>query len=68
MKALIASAIIAGLGVAVHPMVTPCAQEDSTYCVWDAKHRGNGQGHSLLNLDEGVHLRIPHRIAHALTH
>lgn len=39
---------------------TPCAREDSRNCYWDAQTRGNGHGHSFVNLAGDV-LRIPAR-------
>lgn len=37
----------------VYPNITltPCAQEDSINCYWDAATMGNGQGSSFVNLD-----------------
>jgi hypothetical protein len=37
---------VVGAGVAV--LTTPCAEEDSTNCLWDAETRGNGEGRSFL--------------------
>lgn len=28
-------------------MKTPCAQEDSTNCYWNAREQGDGRGHSF---------------------
>jgi len=57
----------------VFPRGLPAAaSEDGCYvhrCVWDAKHRGNGEGHSLiLTRYHGDYLakRITHRRAHRL--
>lgn len=32
----------------------PCATEDSTGCYWDADTRGNGTGHDVVTLENGV--------------
>lgn len=46
----------------------PCAYEDGPGpCVWDAKHRGNGLGHSfILRRDGRIHY-INHRRAHRIS-
>lgn len=31
--------------------LTPCAQEDSVNCYWDAAQMGNGEGTSFVNID-----------------
>lgn len=84
MKAAIASSLVAALlsspvGAApsktdsVFPRGLPHApSEDACYshrCVWDARHQGNGEGHSLiLTRFKGEYLvaRITHRRAHRL--
>lgn len=50
------------------PAYSLCEYEDSTHCVWDARHQGNGIGRSALITKEGKVIFIPHRAAHALTH
>jgi hypothetical protein len=50
----------------------PCAQEDSTGpCVWDARHRGNGRGHSFVAYPVPGAGRtvsyVSHRAAHDIT-
>lgn len=45
-----------------------CPTEDSTNCVWDAKHRGNGKGRSYIAFADGTILPIRHHWAHKLTH
>ena len=45
----------------------PCQHEDSTGCVWDARHMGNGSGRSFLATRDGRVIYLPHRAAHALT-
>ena len=45
-----------------------CAHEDSTRCVWDARHQGNGEGRSLLARKDGRITYIPHSAAHQLVH
>jgi len=35
--------------------LTPCATEDSTNCHWDASVRGNGTGHSFIDLEGTVY-------------
>lgn len=30
-----------------------CPQEDSTWCYWNARERGNGMGRSYIVFDEG---------------
>ena len=52
----------------------PCKYEDGSgqggRCVWDARHMGNGSGHSLLIInggdDDARYIRITHRRAHRL--
>lgn len=39
-------------------MVTRCRQEDSRNCWWDAKRRGNGVGHSFVNLRGRYHWTV----------
>ncbi len=44
---------------------TACEYEDSTDCIWDGRHRGDGRGSSAYHgKREGVYYRIPHRLAH----
>lgn len=57
----------------VFPRGLPAApSEDSCYvfrCVWDAKHMGNGRGHSLILTrfhGDFIGKRITHRRAHRL--
>ena len=57
----------------VFPRGLPHApSEDSCYahrCVWDARHQGNGKGHSLILTEyrgEFLAKRITHRRAHRL--
>lgn len=42
----------------------PCGAEDSTNCVWDARHRGNGMGQSGFVGNGGRWWPLPHHIAH----
>lgn len=44
----------------------PCGVEDSTNCVWDARHRGNGMGQSYFTGNGGRVWPLPHHIAHYL--
>ena len=41
-------------------------------CVWDGRHRGNGEGHSYIAVTrpgrDDRFIRISHRYAHQLTH
>lgn len=48
----------------------PCATDtnDQTNCIWDAKHEGNGMGHSFFVRKDGTILYLDHHIAHALLH
>lgn len=57
----------------VFPRGLPWApSEDACYshrCVWDARHQGNGEGHSLILTEyrgEFLAQRITHRRAHRL--
>lgn len=54
-----------------------CRNEDGSgqreLCIWDARHRGNGEGHSLINItivkgEDDLQHRISHAVAHRLTH
>jgi hypothetical protein len=43
---------------------TACPTEDSSWCVWDARHRGNGIGRSFwTDHRDRVHY-VSHRTAH----
>lgn len=45
----------------------PCPNDsDSVNCVWDARHMGNGTGHSYLATRKGRIVYISHRRAHHL--
>ncbi|WP_182524875.1 hypothetical protein [Nocardioides dongkuii] len=46
----------------------PCRYEDSRLCVWDARHRGNGRGHSFAADRRGRVHPISHRTAHRALH
>lgn len=46
----------------------PCPTEDSFKCVWDAKHRGNGQGHSVIKFPKGKMVKVSHKRAHRLVY
>ena len=50
-----------------------CKYEDGSgqkRCIWDARHMGNGEGHSLKIInggeDDARYIRISHRKAHRL--
>lgn len=46
----------------------PCVHEDGPGpCVWDAKHRGNGLGHSFIIRRDGRVDYIKHRRAHRIS-
>lgn len=40
---------VAGLMLAIVG-VTPCLQEDSRNCLWDAQAQGNGRGQSFIDV------------------
>lgn len=46
----------------------PCAYDEgpSVNCVWDARHQGNGLGHSYFRKENGKFFLLPHHIAHSL--
>lgn len=44
----------------------PCKFEDSTNCIWDAKHQGNGKGKSFKVSPSGKITYLTHRRAHYL--
>lgn len=46
----------------------PCLNDEPqpTRCVWDAKHNGNGSGHSYLQTKRGVVIFMRHHDAHLL--
>lgn len=44
----------------------PCQYEDSSFCVWDAKHQGNGKGRSLQAQGKGEFQFITHKRAYRL--
>lgn len=45
---------------------SPCKYEDSNYCVWDAKHMGNGEGRSFWVGRKGTMHFVSHRVAHRM--
>lgn len=67
---------------AILGMVAPAAAEAPTFtpypscgdesgpefgrCVWDARHEGNGVGHSYVNSKSGHVTYVPHWVAHSL--
>lgn len=89
---LIALSLLAGLafvgggiepepGHAATVQLKPCPTEDTglahTRCVWDARHRTNGQGRSFIRRSDlwvakhgeaGSIRYVSHTKAHALTH
>lgn len=36
-----------------HMVLTPCAEEDTRNCYWNARRQGNGHGHSHYNVRVG---------------
>ena len=50
--------------------IAPCIREDGSgnsgkWCVWDARHQGNGRGHSVVvNRYRETYTRVSHRFAH----
>lgn len=64
------TALLIALGpTATHdsiPVDRPCKFEDSTFCVWDARHMGNGEGKSFMTTKKGKVIFISHRLAHRL--
>ena len=60
-----------GAPVTVSRHVDACATDEgsdgqgSRPCVWDARHQGNGQGHSFIVRRDGRVQRISHARAHA---
>lgn len=51
--------MLAALALILALILPPCPTEDSTMCTWDATQHGNGQGHSIVNLWEGVTVFLP---------
>lgn len=52
---------------AVPAYARPCRWEDGSWCTWDAKHRGNGRGHSFVARGRTQPVRyVTHRRAHRL--
>jgi hypothetical protein len=77
MRTLLKAALVATSVPLFSPFghIAPCEYEDGSsqyMCVWDAKHQGNGRGHSALIIrgghDDQVVIRLPHRLAHQLSH
>lgn len=64
--ALTAGAIVAAPDAESRPARphTACQTEDSTWCVRDAKHSGNGKGRSYW-VDRSS---VPHFVTHATAH
>lgn len=48
--AVVVIPLVGGFAWALSPAYTPCATEDSTNCVWDARVQGNGQGNSFVDV------------------
>lgn len=45
----------------------PCQTEDqTTRCVWDAKHMGNGEGQSFFVTRNGTRVKVRHQRAHRM--
>lgn len=73
---LAAAAILAGFSFGVMHAIpadaqprdayVACPTEDSTDCVWDARHQGNGMGQSFWVGEGGKVYPLPHHIAHYL--
>lgn len=75
---------IAAAAAMNQPSVAECKYDDGSVarsqvnakggwvCVWDAKHQGNGRGHSFIAKSKRGEdpriVRISHRAAHMLTH
>lgn len=36
-------------------LTTPCVEEDSANCFWDATRHGNGEGTSFIDINGEVH-------------
>jgi hypothetical protein len=75
MRAIATAAIVAALTLSAAPAsadlassgLAPCVVEDqSTPCVWDARHRGNGHGRSFRVNRQGEVKFISHAQAHEL--
>lgn len=49
-------------GVIALAVTTPCADEDSINCYWDAHLQGNGYGHSFYSVRVGGLTPTGHRI------
>ena len=59
---------LSGSASASHPVRphTACPTEDSSWCVWDAQHNGNGKGRSFWVDRKGTVHYVSHRTAHRL--
>lgn len=65
--ALTAALLIAPSAAAATDRTPPCRSEDSPgRCVWDAQHRGNGQGRSFIAHRDGSLTFVGHKRAHRL--
>lgn len=53
-RALALAALL--LSLALVPIATPCNEEDSTLCNWDASKHGNGVGSSYVALTDEFRL------------
>lgn len=69
------AAVLAATGLGIAPSaeaagpgrtLRPCPTEDAVYCVWDAKHMGNGKGKSFKVRRNGTVKYLKHRRAHRL--
>lgn len=52
--ALIIIAFIALIATVGPAFATPCAEEDSANCSWDATTHGNGLGKSFVNINDYI--------------
>lgn len=59
-----ATIVIAGSADAGTRPHRACPTEDSAWCVWDARHMGNGKGRSFWADRRGR----PHYVSHATAH
>lgn len=68
---VLASVAVAATTVPADAVARPhraCKYEDSSSCVWDARHNGNGRGRSFWTDGAGTVHYVTHARAHAMIH
>jgi len=54
MKYAFVLTVLALAAITIAMSFPDCVHEDSSNCYWNAEVRGNGEGHSFINIADGV--------------